>query len=222
MKRKIFAVLLALWMVMTVLPLTARGAEGYAVSVEVTGGDRGYVELQCDRAGAGEVVRLLAAPEEGYLAAVEGSSAAGAVRMSYVGLGMYAFTMPAGDVEIRVRFEPAEGALYSITGTVSDPDCGRLVIHRSEAREGEWVAVEAAPRTGCVLKQLQAMGTDGLPVKGGYADTLDGVLIYEYCLPDAGVVLWAEFVRESRPRGGILHRAQWMPRQELRFVGLLL
>lgn len=222
MKRKIFAVLLALWMVMTILPLTARGAEGYAISVEVTGGDRGYVELQCDRAGAGAVVWLLVAPEEGYLAEVEGSSTAGAVRMSYGGLGMYAITMPDGDVEIRVRFAPAGGALYPITGTVSDPDSGTLVIRRSEAREGEWVAVETAPRTGCVLKQLQAVGTDGLPVKGGYADTLDGVLIYEYCMPDAGVVLWAEFVRESRPRGGVLWRARWMPRQELRFVGLYL
>ena len=204
MKCKLFAIALALWMVLALLPVAARAAEEYEITVN-TAGEHGRAELTVCRAAAGETVWLLAEPEEGYLARIDGFCAAGPVRLRYAGLGMYAFDMPKGNVELEVRFVPAEGALYAVTGSVNDPEWGTLTISRGEAREGEWVTVEAAPGPGCVLEGLTALGTDGLPVRGGYADTRDGVLIYEFCLPNAGIVIEAEFAEDP---GIALLRAQ--------------
>lgn len=198
MKRKILVCLLALWVALTVLPLTVQASEGYKVSAKAAeGGEHGCVELSVDHAAAGETVWLRAEPEAGYLAQIDGFCGAGPVRPSYAGLGMYAFDMPEGDVELQVRFVPAEGALYPITGTVNDPAWGELTIRRGEAREGEWVVVEVRPEPGCVLASLTALGTDGLPVRGGYAGTREDVLLYEYCLPNAGVVIEAEFAEDQ-------------------------
>lgn len=199
MRRKILAFVLAVWMALSILPMTVRASGGYEISMELTEGkDHGSAELHFTRAEEGETVWLLAEPAEGYVARVEGFWASGAVQLSYAGLGGYAFSMPAGDVELQVRFLPAGEERYPITGTVNAPALGALTIHRSEAAEGEWVIVEAAPRPGCLLSALTALGTDGLPVRGGYVDTRDGILIYEYCLPDVGIVIEAEFFRERR------------------------
>lgn len=190
MKQKIFALLLAMWMALSLLPVTAQASQEHRITAGIAGEAHGTLVLAQDRAAAGETVWLRAEPEEGYLVQISGT---GDVRICYAGLGLYTLTMPDGDVEVQVRFVPAEGALYPVTGTVVGPEGGTLTICRTEAREGEWVTVEAAPNPGFVLEGLTAMGTDGLPVKGGYADTRDGVWIYEYCLPDAGIVIEARF-----------------------------
>jgi hypothetical protein len=201
MKRNVLSIVLALWAMMCLLPMEATATEYHQVTAGVaSGAEHGRVELYADQAAAGETVWLLAEPEAGYLVQIDGVCEAGEVWLSYTGLGMYAFDMPGGDVELQIRFVPAEGAWYGVTGTVNNPELGTLTIRREEAREGEWVAVEAAPASGCWLARLEAVGTDGLPVWGGYADTRDGVVIYEYCLPNAGIVIEAVFVREI-PQG---------------------
>lgn len=228
MKRNLFVCLLALWMVLCLLPVTAQAAEGYEISAQIVGEDRGRVELSADRACAEEVVWLLAEPEEGWLVQIDGFCGTGEVWVSYAGLGSYAVTMPEGDVRLEIRFVPAEGALYPVTGRVNNSGWGSLTVHRSEAREGEWVVVEAAPRPGCVVRRVEALGMDGLPVKGGFVGIRDGVQIYEYCLPGAGVVVEGEFSGMVYPvaQCAVFVRSrnpglrQWMP--DLRFAALAL
>lgn len=202
MKQRILACLLAVWTALFVLPLAALACEteeGYQIQVEVIGGaDHGRVELYTDRACAGERVLFLADPDDGYLVQIDGTLSG---NVAYAGLDTYALTMPEGDVDLRIRFVPAKGGEYGITAAVNNGGWGELTISRTEAREGEYVVIQAVPRSGFVLERLTALGTDGLPVKGGYVDTRDGILIYEYCLPNAGVVIEAEFAedRNSTP-----------------------
>lgn len=197
MKRTVLAFLLGLWMALSLLPLTVRAEGSYEISAEVVEGEaHGCVELAAESAAAGETVWLAAEPGEGYLVRIEGFCASRKVRVTYGGLGSYAITMPEGDVELQIRFVPAGEASYTVTGTVNRPDWGELIIRRSSAREGEWVVVEAVPRPGCMLAGMTALGSDGGPVKGGYADTRDGVLIYEYCIPDVDLVIEAEFAED--------------------------
>ena len=206
MKHKILVSLLAVFLVLFLLPGRALADEGYAITAEVVGSCHGHVELEQTHAAAGEVVWLLVEPEEGYLVQIDGvcESNPGNFWVTYAGLGRYAVNMPAGDVALQIRFVPAEGELYTITGTVNDPDGGELVFHRTAAREGEWVAVEVKVREGFFLRRLTAQGTDGLPVQGGYADVCEGGFVYEYCLPNVDVVIEAEFVRDPRAAGGVM------------------
>lgn len=203
MKRIILAILLALWIALTLLPQAAQASECHEISVEVADGENhGWVELYAHQAAEGETVWLVAKPEAGYVARIDGFNTGDQETLvTYAGLGYYAVTVPDGDVELEVRFVPAEGALYPVTGTVNNPLWGELTIRRGEAREGEWVVVTAAPRPGFVLERLSAMGTDGLPVKGGYVETREGLQIFEYCLPNAGVVLEAEFALDTADTG---------------------
>lgn len=202
MKRKIFAVWLALWTALSLLCVTVRADQSggaYSIRAEIVGGqDHGRLELTTDRADAGDTVLLLADPDDGYLVEIRGICADGSPepRVTYGGLDTYAVTMPAADVRLEVRFVRAGGGVYDITASVNDSRWGALTVSRTSAMEGEYVVVEAAPRTGCILEGLTVLGIDGLPVKGGYVQTRDGVLIFEYCLPDAGLVIEGRFAED--------------------------
>lgn len=229
--KRFLACLLAVWTALFVLPLGAMACEaeeGYQIRVQVTGGAaHGRVELVSDRACAGERVLFLADPDDGYLVQIDGNCDGGLKGgVAYAGLDHYVLTMPEGDVDLRIRFVRAEGESYQITAAVNNGGWGELTISRTEAREGEYVVVQAVPRNGFVLDRLTALGTDGLPIQGGYVETRDGILIYEYRLPNVGVVIEAEFAQGiSTPDCGTLLLEQircllrWVT--ELWFAGLL-
>ena len=80
-------------------------------TVSAPSADNGRVALSSDRAGKGSTVTVTVTPDEGYeLASLTVTDAAGNVlELTDRGDGRYAFTMPAGQVEIHAEFREIAG-----------------------------------------------------------------------------------------------------------------
>lgn len=199
MKGRLFALVLALCVSMTGLPVTARAesilpeflqkqTQGrYPVCAEIVSGeDRGTVELFANSADEGDTVYLRAVPGEGCLVEIEG-----APELEYMGLDIYAIVMPAEALTLRVRFCPAGGPDYPIT--VSDAAGGTLTLCQTSAREGERIVIEAAPAAGYGLKKVHVTDGSGNRVRCIRLGEFDGIQVCEVTMPAGELSVRAEF-----------------------------
>ena len=138
MKMKVLAMLLALCMVLSMLPVSVFAAQPQPVTktapmkldelprevpaistqakytVSLSGGSHGTTELLVSSpAASGSEVYFLADPDDGYLAYIY-CAGVDPEDIVYVGADVYGFIMPAGKVTLEVEFVAAQGEAHPI------------------------------------------------------------------------------------------------------------
>ena len=208
MKLKALAFVLALVLVLSAVPVTARAAaplalpelvaplaETYSITMTSTG--PGKAELYADTAGARESVYFLADPEPGYkvsFAKCGYYKDQYDMRLLYIGNNVYEIVMPDGDVLLNLEFVKIESDSHDITLTVSAG--GSASVDQKTAKKGEsiFVTVEAAP--GYSKKSVRARSAGGWN-EGYYLKTVDGRDLYEILMPDEELEVLVDFTRNG-------------------------
>ena len=216
MKRKAMALLLALVMALSVVPVTAQAAvtmpapvvapaalpelaapQAKTYSISLTYSGNGKAELYTTSAGAKDTVYFLADPEPGY--AMDYSKSryhheAHDLSWAYIGNNMYAITMPDGDVMLNLEFVKIPTDSHDVKLTVSEG--GTATADQKTAKKGEsiFVTVEAAP--GYSKKSVRARSASGWN-EGYYLKTVDGKDLYEIFMPDEDLEVLVDFTRNG-------------------------
>ena len=216
MKRKAMALLLALVMALSVVPVTAQAAvtmpapvvapaalpelaapQAKTYSISLTYSGNGKAELYTTSAGAKDTVYFLADPEPGY--AMDYSKSryhheAHDLSWAYIGNNMYAITMPDGDVMLDLEFVKIPTDSHDVKLTVSEG--GTAAADQKTAKKGEsiFVTVEAAP--GYSKKSVRARSASGWN-EGYYLKTVDGKDLYEIFMPDEDLEVLVDFTRNG-------------------------
>ena len=165
MKRKALAMILALCMVLSMLPMNVFAAQpepaqpfrsgdalgfhslpaespmepnddGYDLTITSTG--PGYVASNpAETANAGDEVLLLVSPDPGYTALVDDHGLG--LEFFYIGYHMYIFTMPACDVTLDFYFEALPGPSYNLEINADENVVWYTMNDVTSAKEGESV-----------------------------------------------------------------------------------
>ena len=216
MKRKAMALLLALVVALSVVPVTAQAAvtmpapvvapaalpelaapQAKTYSISLTYSGKGKAELYATSAGAKDTVYFLADPEPGY--AMDYSKSRyhheeHDLSWAYIGNNMYAITMPDGDVMLDLEFVKIPTDSHDVKLTVSEGGTAAADQKTAKAGESIFVTVEAAP--GYSKKSVRARSESGWN-EGYYLKTVDGKDLYEIFMPDEDLEVLVDFTRNG-------------------------
>ena len=219
MKKRAFALALALCLVLGLLPgtvsaaavrplpeavLTPMALPGNAAAplsgpytITMTFEGPGVAELYTTSANARERIYFLADPEPGYRVSFEKCGyymEQYAMELYYIGSNVYEIVMPDGDVKLDLEFVAIESESHPVT--VSANEGGMVSVSQSEAKAGESIFVEVITATAARLKSVQASsGTDAVEVYP--LGRVDGVELYEIFMPDGDLEIRVEFSRNG-------------------------
>ena len=159
------------------------GVQKYSVKAGET--ENGSVALDKTQAAAGETVTASVSSGDGYQF-VEGSLKVndGQIPVEKTEEGTFTFTMPGEDVIVTAQFEliPEEVEKYSITVSSNDA-MGTIIPDKTEAEEGEEIALTVSSGDGCRLVEGSLQANEGrVPIKDG-----------RFKMPPEDVLVTAEF-----------------------------
>ena len=218
MKRNLFALILALCMVLSLVPgaaaagvlaLPAPGialqampeapaevqAGAYTVTLTSTG--PGVAELYSTSAGAQESVYFLADPEPGYKVSFDKCGYYKDqydMRLIYIGSNVYEIVMPDGDVILNLEFVAIETDSHDVTLTVSEG--GMASVDQTSAKAGESLFVEVISSPGYSLESVKARSASGWN-EGYHLGKVDGAELYEIFMPDEALEILVTFKRNG-------------------------
>ena len=240
MKKKALALVLALCMALSMLPVTAFAAQpkpapeagvmsprsvgelqpasvapnASSYSVSLTGSGHGVVELLVSSpAKVGSQVYFLADPDDGYLAEIyyEGLSEDALV---YVGADMIGFIMPANKVKLEVKFVKAQGEEHRID--VVEYGRGQCALSRDRAKQYESVILAVLPN-----KASEFVPEQYVFINSGvmfYLFEEDGIHYYELVMGDEDVDIGVAYKKTGplyvNPLAGPEHSTiTWTPQK---------
>ena len=200
MKKKVLAMLLALCMVLSMLPVSVFAAQPQPVTktapmkldelprevpaistqakytVSLPGGSHGTTELLVSSpAASGSEVYFLADPDDGYLAYIY-CAGVDPEDIVYVGADVYGFIMPAGKVTLEVEFVAAEGEEHRIYLYGADGG-GQCQLSRTSAKEHESVLLAVLPEHDYDFEPTELVWAFGADIY--YLFEQDGIHYYE-------------------------------------------
>ena len=200
MKKKVLAMLLALCMVLSMLPVSVFAAQPQPVTktapmkldelprevpaistqakytVSLSGGSHGTTELLVSSpAASGSEVYFLADPDDGYLAYIY-CAGVDPEDIVYVGADVYGFIMPAGKVTLEVEFVAAEGEEHRIYLYGADGG-GQCQLSRTSAKEHESVLLAVLPEHDYDFEPTELVWAFGADIY--YLFEQDGIHYYE-------------------------------------------
>ena len=209
MKKKALAIVLALCMVLSMLPVSVFAAQPQAVvktapvkldelprelpaistqakyTVSLSGGSHGSTELLVDSpAASGSEVYFLADPDDGYLAEVY----VGGIdpeEVYYIGADTWGFYMPSNKVTIEVKYVAAEGEEHRINVYDGGVSSGDWALSRQDAKAGESVLLGVYPNIKSVFDPLKLVWAFGAEIY--YLFEQDGIFYYEIFVGDEDV-----------------------------------
>ena len=209
MKKKALAIVLALCMVLSMLPVSVFAAQPQAVvktapvkldelprelpaistqakyTVSLSGGSHGTTELLVDSpAASGSEVYFLADPDDGYLAEVY-VSGIDPEEVYYIGADTWGFYMPSNKVTIEVKYVAAEGEEHLINVYDGGVSSGDWVLSREYAKAGESVLLGVYPNIKSVFDPLKLVWAFGADIY--YLFEQDGIFYYEIFMGDEDV-----------------------------------
>ena len=209
MKKKALAIVLALCMVLSMLPVSVFAAQPQAVvktapvkldelprelpaistqakyTVSLSGGSHGTTELLVDSpAASGSEVYFLADPDDGYLAEVY-VSGIDPEEVYYIGADTWGFYMPSNKVTIEVKYVAAEGEEHRINVYDGGVSSGDWALSRQDAKAGESVLLGVYPNIKSVFDPLKLVWAFGADIY--YLFEQDGIFYYEIFMGDEDV-----------------------------------
>ena len=222
MKKRVLALVLALVMALSLVPVRASAArltalpepvaapmaqgeriapmaKTYTITMTSTGSGR--AELYNTSAGAGESIYFLADPEPGYKVSFEKcgyfpaeSQQESAVKLVYIGANMYELVMPAGDVVLDLEFVKITTASHNVKLTVAAG--GMATVDQKTAKKGESLFVEVITSPGYSKPTVRTRSgsTDG---KGYSLGRVDGAELFEVFMTDADMEILVDFDRNG-------------------------
>ena len=219
MKKKALAIVLALCMVLSMLPVSVFAAQPQAVvktapvkldelprevpaistqakyTVSLSGGSHGTTELLVSSpAASGSEVYFLADPDDGYLAEVY----VGGIdpeEVYYIGADIWGFYMPSNKVTIEVKYVAAEGTSHRLK--LYSGEGGQAELSRTSAKENESVYLAVLPDNQSGFDPIQhVFATSGL-LYYLYMDEETGIHLYELFMPDEHVNVFVEYKKSG-------------------------
>ena len=217
MKLKALALLLAVVMALSAVPVTAQAAvmtvpepalapaalpvpaapqaNTYSISMKYSG--PGKAELYATSAGVKDTVCFLAKPDPGYTMDYSKSLFHHREHMlswSYIGNHTYAITMPDGDVMLDLQFVPIPTDSHDVKVTAGKG--GTATADRKTAKKGESIFVTVKPDPGYSRKSVRARSASGWN-EGYYLKTENGSDLYEIFMPDEALEILVDFTRNG-------------------------
>ena len=209
MKKKVLAMLLALCMVLSMLPVSVFAAQPQPVTktapmkldelprevpaistqakytVSLSGGSHGTTELLVSSpAASGSEVYFLADPDDGYLAEVY----VGGIdpeELYYIGADTWGFYMPSNKVTIEVKYVAAEGEEHRVNVYDGGVSAGDWALSRQDAKAGESVLLGVYPNIKSVFDPLKLVWAFGADMY--YLFEQGGIFYYEIFMGDEDV-----------------------------------
>ena len=219
MKKKTLALLLALCMALSMLPMTAFASQPQpavktapmelgklaqplpgispqaSYTVSLTGGSHGQTELLVSSpAPAGSEVFFQANPDDGYLAEVYVSGIDSSL-VTYMGFDVWGFVMPANKVTITVKYVAAPGSSHRIT--LNTGRGGQAILDRTSAKEYESIYLAVLPDPQSIFVPEQHVSATSGDLYYLYED--GGVHYYELFMPAQDVTINVTFQLVYRP-----------------------
>ena len=219
MKKKALAIVLALCMVLSMLPMSVFAAQPQAVvktapvkldelprelpaistqakyAVSLSGGSHGTTELLVSSpAASGSEVYFLADPDDEYLAEiyVDGIDPE---EVYYIGADTWGFYMPSNKVTIEVKYVAAEGTSHRLK--LHSGEGGQAELSRTSAKENESVYLAVLPDNQSGFDPTQYVFANSGLLYYLYMDEDTGIHFYELYMPDERVNVFAEYKKSG-------------------------
>ena len=218
MKLKALALLLALVMVLSAVPVTVRAAgvslpepvmapaalpeltvqpQAKTYSITMTYSGNGKAELYSTSAGARESIYFLADPAPGYRVSFDKClyyKELYDLKFYYIGDNVYEIVMPDGDVMLDLEFVKISTTSHKVTLTASKG--GEASVDQKTAKKGESLFLNVTAAPGYSLDSVRAR-SGSTWLEGYYLGREGSSSRYEIFMPDADMEILVGFTRNG-------------------------